>query len=251
MDANTLQSYRTLSPVPRKQFHPPQTVRAVATRTASGSKIIATSSNSKNVYRDNWFHRLAINHLSHCLRAVTGLGSGKNGYDGLVETTTAVYRNFDSAQQQKIVLQALEKAIPRPILLLMRIVLPQTTFVRECCAAFTTIFLTWLVGPCEVREGDFMERKEKNTVHVVKCRFLEETNCVGMCTNLCKLPTQTFIKKSMGMHVNMVPNFDDMSCEMIFGQVPPSSTEDPALNQPCYKLCNLKRKHHQNYCSNE
>lgn len=27
-------------------------------------------------------------------------------------------------------------------------------------------------------------------------------------------------------------DFDDMSCEMIFGQDPPMPTEDPAFNQP-------------------
>ena len=29
-----------------------------------------------------------------------------------------------------------------------------------------------------------------------------------------------------------------MSCEMIFGQDPPASIDDPALKQPCYRLCN-------------
>jgi len=38
------------------------------------------------------------------------------------------------------------------------------------------------------------------------CRFLEETNCVGMCTNLCKMPSQLFIKDTLGMSVNMVPS---------------------------------------------
>lgn len=33
-------------------------------------------------------------------------------------------------------------------------------------------------------------------------------------------------------------DFDDLSCEMIFGQEPPAITEDPAFKQPCYKLCN-------------
>lgn len=37
-------------------------------------------------------------------------------------------------------------------------------------------------------------------------RFLEETNCVGMCINLCKMPSQSFIKDSLGMPVNMVPS---------------------------------------------
>lgn len=38
------------------------------------------------------------------------------------------------------------------------------------------------------------------------CRFLEESNCVGMCLNLCKNPCQKFIKDSLGMPVNMVPS---------------------------------------------
>lgn len=38
------------------------------------------------------------------------------------------------------------------------------------------------------------------------CRFLEETNCVGMCINICKMPSQSFIKDSLGMPVNMVPS---------------------------------------------
>jgi hypothetical protein len=43
-------------------------------------------------------------------------------------------------------------------------------------------------------------------INPTPCRFLEETNCVGMCTNLCKIPSQTFIKHSLGMPVDMVPS---------------------------------------------
>lgn len=32
-------------------------------------------------------------------------------------------------------------------------------------------------------------------------------------------------------------DFEDMSCEMIFGQEPPETTEDPVMKQPCYKIC--------------
>eukprot|EP00257_Ricinus_communis_P017414 XP_015575846.2 beta-carotene isomerase D27, chloroplastic [Ricinus communis] len=135
------------------------------------------------------------------------------------------------------------QAATGPILDLIKTLLPQSRFTREYFAAFTTLFFVWLIGPCQVRESEFNGRKEKNVVHIKKCRFLEETNCVGMCTNLCKVPTQTFIKQSLGMPVNMVPNFDDMSCEMVFGQDPPIPTEDPAFRQPCYKLCKANQKH--------
>nr|GMD23662.1 beta-carotene isomerase D27, chloroplastic [Ipomoea batatas] len=254
MDAKLLQRFET----PRIIVHHRTTtkrhlplIRAVITKPAdnnSNTKTTLSSSSwgSKNVYHDTWFDRLAINHLSQCVKAVTGVRSSKSGYDGLVEITRAVFHNFDSTQQQSLMIQALHKAIPNPILVLMRMVLPQSRFAREYCAAFTTIFFAWLVGPCQVKEAEFNGRREKNVVHIEKCRFLEETNCVGMCTNLCKMPSQTFIKNSMGMPVNMVPNFENMSCEMIFGQDPPSTSHDPAMMQPCYKLCNSKKKHHKN-----
>jgi hypothetical protein len=40
----------------------------------------------------------------------------------------------------------------------------------------------------------------------ITCRVLEQTNCVGICINLCKMPSQTFIKDSFGMPLNMVPS---------------------------------------------
>ncbi|WMV47286.1 hypothetical protein MTR67_040671 [Solanum verrucosum] len=132
----------------------------------------------------------------------------------------------------------------------VKMLLPESKWAREYCAIFTTIFFPWLVGPCEVKESEFNGRKENNVVHIKKCRLLEETNCVGMCTNLCKMPSQLFIKDTLGMSVNMVPNFDDMSCEMIFGQDPPPPDTDPAFMQPCYKLCKLNNKH-QTDCNSQ
>ena len=37
----------------------------------------------------------------------------------------------------------------------------------------------------------------------------------------------------------MKPNFDDLSCEMVFGQHPPSPSDDPALTQPCLHDCDI------------
>ncbi|XP_073129346.1 beta-carotene isomerase D27, chloroplastic-like [Henckelia pumila] len=201
------------------------------------------------VYNDNWFDRLAIRHLSHSLQSSTGLRSEKRGYDGLIEAATMASRRFNPSQQRSLVIQTLETAFPRPILSLIKAVMPPSKFAREYFAIFTTIFFSWLVGPCEVKEAEFEGKREKNVVYVPKCRFLEGTNCVGMCTNLCKMPSQAFIKESLGMPINMVPNFEDMSCEMIFGQEPPSQSSDPAFTQPCFKQCKEVRKHHKN-CTN-
>ncbi|KAL1329707.1 beta-carotene isomerase D27, chloroplastic [Arachis hypogaea] len=202
-----------------------------------------------NVYKDNWFDHLAINHLSKSVQASTGHSNGKSGYESLVEAAMVAYKEFDSNEQKEVIIQALDRAFPRPILMLIRTMLPPSKFAREYFAAFTTLFFAWLVGPSEVRESEINGRREKNVVHIKKCRFLEKTNCVGMCINLCKMPSQSFIKDSFGMPVNMVPNFDDMSCEMIFGQEPPPSTDDPAFKQPCYRLCKTKQNHGMNCLS--
>uniref|UniRef100_A0A6N2KM60 Beta-carotene isomerase D27-like C-terminal domain-containing protein n=1 Tax=Salix viminalis TaxID=40686 RepID=A0A6N2KM60_SALVM len=196
----------------------------------------------KTVYNDSWLARLAINYLSQRFQDATenqitktcaGMRNSKRDYESLTQTARDAWRKFSPTEQHELV----------------KIMLPQCSFTREYFAAFTTLFFVWLVGPCEVRESDFNGRKEKNVVHIKKCRFLEETDCVGMCTNLCKVPSQTFIKHSFGIPVNMVPDFDDMSCEMIYGQEPPKITEDPAFKQPCYKLCNDPTHPHIATCS--
>jgi beta-carotene isomerase len=198
----------------------------------------------KSVYNDSFIDRLAINHLSTCVQVASGLMNNKSEYESLVEVTRAATQNFNPIRQREIVLQALDLAIPWQITNLIKRLLPsESKLAREFFAAFTTVFFAWLVGPNEVKESELNGRREKNVVHIKKCRFLEESNCVGMCVNLCKMPSQIFIKESMGMSVNMVPNFDDMSCEMIFGEDPPAPADDPALKQPCYRLCKVKQKH--------
>ncbi|KAJ9566798.1 hypothetical protein OSB04_002764 [Centaurea solstitialis] len=196
---------------------------------------------SKTVYHDNWFERIAIDYLSKTIQETVGMRNDEAGYKGFVTVSSAVFRKFNPTEQRQLVDKALEKAIPS--LVFIRKLMPQSKFTREVFAAFTTVFFRWLIGYSVVRESEFEGRKEKNVVHITKCRFLEEANCIGMCTNLCKMPSQEFMKNNFGTPVNMVPNFDDMSCEMIFGQDPPAQEDDPAFKKPCYKLCSVKQRH--------
>ncbi|CAI9300638.1 unnamed protein product [Lactuca saligna] len=203
-----------------------------------------TTTTSKTVvYHDNLLESIAIDYISKAFQETSGLRNEQTGYDGFVAVSSAVFREFDPTQQRQVVDKTLEKAIPGFMLIMIRNLMPESKFTREFFAIFTTVFFRWLVGPSEVRESEFEGKKERNVVHIQKCRFLEQANCIGMCTNLCKIPTQEFIKKNFGTPVNMVPNFDDMSCEIIFGQDPPAQEDDPAFKQPCYKLCNVKKRH--------
>ncbi|KAH7652280.1 Beta-carotene isomerase protein [Dioscorea alata] len=68
------------------------------------------------VYEDNWFNRLAIQHLSQSVQDTTGMRSEKEGYEGLIEASSMVAKNFGSKGQQDLVIQALHKAFPSLIL---------------------------------------------------------------------------------------------------------------------------------------
>ena len=41
----------------------------------------------------------------------------------------------------------------------------------------------------------------------------------------------------MGMPLYMEPNFEDLSCKMVFGQTPPPLEQDDVMGQPCFKQC--------------
>ncbi|KAF5462406.1 hypothetical protein F2P56_018411 [Juglans regia] len=74
-------------------------------------------------------------------------------------------------------------------------------------------------------------------VFVERCKYLEESKCVGICINTCKLPTQAFFKDYMGVPLLMEPNFIDYSCQFRFGVLPPLPEDDISLKEPCLEIC--------------
>ena len=61
----------------------------------------------------------------------------------------------------------------------------------ETNASITAIFFRWLVGPLETKEVDVefegQTRIWRSGVQIKKCRYLEQSGCVGMCINMCKV----------------------------------------------------------------
>ena len=74
-------------------------------------------------------------------------------------------------------------------------------------------------------------------VLVHRCRVLEETNCKGVCTKMCKLPTQRFFAEEWGVPLSMTPNFETGQCQLVFGAEPLSVAEDPTLPNGCLTRC--------------
>ena len=189
-------------------------------------------------YDDNAFDRLFIWLFSRKMAAAVGEDTQMNGYDGFVDLSQKITRGRSAIEQRQVVAQVLNSLVPSFALSNIRRFFSPTQLVCELNAWFATQMFEWLVGPCEVIEVDVTlpdgtVRPQKSGVHILKCRYLEQSQCVGTCVNLCKLPTQDFFTQEFGIPLTMIPDFEDMSCKMVFGQQAPSLEEDPVSVEPC------------------
>ncbi|KAJ0104632.1 hypothetical protein Patl1_17406 [Pistacia atlantica] len=145
-------------------------------------------------------------------------------------------------QQQEVVREVLLSMLPpgAPAQPVSENYFHQQSGLQNSMLALTVPFFHWLVGPSEVVEVEVNGEKQKSGVHIKKCRYLENSGCVGMCVNMCKIPTQDFFTNEFGLPLTMIPNFEDMSCEMVYGQAPPPFEEDPVFTQPCFaEICSV------------
>lgn len=199
---------------------------------------LGMSIESKTDYADNWVDRAFIWLFSRKMAIAVGQGTQVPGYEGFVELSRQIMRGRNADQQQQVVAIVLKSLVPGPVLYMIRTMFSPTRLVCELNAWFAARLFEWLVGPCEVREVDIPDAQgrshlQRSGVHIKKCRYLESSGCVGMCVNMCKLPTQTFFTQDFGIPLTMTPNFDDLSCEMVFGQEPPSLDVDPVYQEAC------------------
>ncbi|CAN8240644.1 unnamed protein product [Cochlearia groenlandica] len=161
-------------------------------------------------------------------------------YESFVEVSKRVMQGRSRFQQQEVVREVLLSMLPPGAPQQFRKLFPPTKWSAEFNAALTVPFFLWLVGPSHVIQVQVNGVKQSSGVLIKKCRYLENSGCVGMCVNMCKIPTQDFFTNQFGLPLTMNPNYEDMSCEMIYGQVPPAFEDDIATKQPCLAdICSM------------
>ncbi|KAL3678813.1 hypothetical protein R1sor_021769 [Riccia sorocarpa] len=199
------------------------------------SCVPTVSSSGLTEYRDSLLDLAFIDGCRKAFGRVAGWQSPKGwdeGYLGMVEVSHALMRGRSAAEQQAAVLQGFPR-VPE----WFRKLFPYSDWGAELNARITPLFFQWLVGPCEVSEVEIGDKTMKSEVKIKKCRYLETSGCTAMCVNLCKVPTQYFFTSELGMPLYMEPNFEDLSCRMVFGQSPPPLAEDPVSRQGCLSSC--------------
>uniref|UniRef100_A0A0E0DLK6 Beta-carotene isomerase D27-like C-terminal domain-containing protein n=1 Tax=Oryza meridionalis TaxID=40149 RepID=A0A0E0DLK6_9ORYZ len=161
-----------------------------------------------------------------------GWDSEKPGYNGLIEVANRLMIKGKSALETKqSAVRVLRSLFPPLLLVLFKALLAPIAngqLASMMVARATALSCQWLMGPC--------------SVFVEKCKYLEESKCLGVCINTCKLPTQTFFKDHMGVDLYMEPNFEDYSCQFNFGVSPPPLDTDKALKEPCLDICTNARR---------
>ena len=60
----------------------------------------------------------------------------------------------------------------------------------------TPIFLNFLVGPSQI---NYRKNGKLGGIIVEKCKFLQESNCKGLCLHQCKLPAQQFFQDKVAI----------------------------------------------------
>ncbi|KAI5601169.1 hypothetical protein BDE02_01G074500 [Populus trichocarpa] len=232
------------------QFRPPQDLALHKCRPRSFIKCrIAEPTGEpaplgqKTKYMDGFFEKAFMTLFARKMEkfaapAKNGSASKEKGwfdydYESFVDVSKRVMQGRNRKQQQEVVREVLLSMLPPGAPEQFKKLFPPTKWAAEFNAALTVPFFQWLVGPSEVVEVEVNGEKQKSGVHIKKCRYLENSGCVGMCVNMCKIPTQDFFTNEFGLPLTMIPNFEDMSCEMVYGQVPPPFEEDPVVKQPC------------------
>ncbi|XP_058765265.1 beta-carotene isomerase D27, chloroplastic [Vicia villosa] len=208
---------------------------------SSGSKTVGVAA-PKIEYKPGVLDDLFLNLFRNKLVQEVGWDSKKPGYDGLIEVANRLMmKGTTNSHTIEATVRILRSLFPPFLLELYKILVAPLGGGKVAAimvARVTALTCQWLMGPCKVNSVDLSDGTSCSSgVYVERCKYLEESKCVGICLNTCKFPTQTFFKDHMGVPLLMEPNFTDYSCQFKFGVLPPLPEDDAILKEPCLEAC--------------
>ncbi|KAK2649689.1 hypothetical protein Ddye_017178 [Dipteronia dyeriana] len=198
-------------------------------------------------YKPGVIDDLLLNSFRKKLVQEVGLDSEMPGYDGMIELANALLmKGKTNSDTRDAAIRILVSFFPQPVLNLFRTLISpiaEGKLAAAMVARVTALTCQWLMGTCEVNSVGLPDGSScQSGVFVERCKYLEESKCVGVCINTCRIPTQTFFKDYMGIPLLMEPNFSDYSCQFKFGVLPPLPEDDTIFKEPCLEICPTSRR---------
>ncbi|XP_047969817.1 beta-carotene isomerase D27, chloroplastic [Salvia hispanica] len=225
-------------------FHSPKATHAILISrfsTRSNSVEAVELKTSRKEYSPGVIDDVFLNVFRTKMAQEIGWDSEKPGYDGLIDVAHRIMVGRSNSEATDAAVRILRALFPSWLLeLYKKLVSPIAggKVASVMVARVTAISCQWLMGTCTVNSVEMPDGSSwPSGVFVEKCKYLEESKCVGVCINTCKLPTQTFFKDCMGVPLVMEPSFSDYSCQFKFGINPPPPEDDTALKEPCLQTC--------------
>ncbi|GMQ00354.1 hypothetical protein CsSME_00047471 [Camellia sinensis var. sinensis] len=244
--------HHSLSPL---QFHPQNPRLRILYSSNRSQSLKTTEMDSRPEYQPGIFDDLFLNLFRSRMVQEVGWDSEKPGYNGLIEVANRLMIRRSNSETKEAAVRILRSLFPPFLLELYRMLISPIQggkLAAMMVARVTALSCQWLMGHCAVNSVDLPDGSSlRSGVFVERCKYLEESKCVGICINTCKLPTQTFFRDYMGVPLLMEPNFSDYSCQFKFGVLPPPAEDDSALKEPCLEICpNASRRRGREFTSN-
>lgn len=164
------------------------------------------------------------------------------GYDGLMEMIRVLNEKFPSKRQtQEASRRVLKSLFPSwlPARFAVMFSKPFPAFSSRMNAWVTLIASQWLMGPSQLNDIEIDDGSVGigHGLLVERCRFLEAAGCASVCMNTCKVPTEEFFAKDMGLALEMTPNYEDFSCQFSFNKSPLARDIDEVFRVACFEQC--------------
>lgn len=171
------------------------------------------------------------------LRQQSGCRDAAPGFDGMLAELRQYQRTHTPAEQADCSGRIMG-ALGGPLPAAFRALAARRSWAPAALAFFTTLFLPFLVGPMTLTQRQHGDGRAGGVL-VQRCRVLEESGCKGLCTHMCKLPTERMFAERWGLPLHMAPNFETYECQLSFGVEPPPVESDPSLPRGCLSGCPL------------
>ncbi|XP_058083246.1 beta-carotene isomerase D27, chloroplastic isoform X2 [Magnolia sinica] len=181
--------------------------------------IDSTSAAAKSEYKPGIFDDFILAWFRSKMVEEVGWDSEKPGYDGLMEVVNRLMiKGKTNRETEQAAVRVLRSLFPPLLLELFQILIApigRGKVAAMMVARVTALSCQWLMGPCTVNSVELPGGSACSSgVFIERCKYLEESKCVGICINTCKQPTQ-----------------------FNFGVHPPPLAEDKALSEPCLEIC--------------